>query len=75
MDKRIEDKIDKISDDISDVKVTLVRNTISLEEHVKRTNMLEAKVDPIEKDIYMAKGAIAFIGLLAIVATIIAVFR
>lgn len=75
MDKRLEDKIDKISDDISEVKVTLARNTVSLEEHVRRTNILEDKVEPMRKDIDMAKGAIAFIGLLATIATIIALFR
>lgn len=75
MDKRIEDKIDKISDDISEVKVTLARNTVSLEEHVKRTNILEARVEPMRKDIDMVKGAIALIGLLATIATIAALFR
>lgn len=47
INERIEIKIDKLADDITDIKVTMARNTGTLEEHVKRTNALEKKVFPI----------------------------
>lgn len=38
---RVLDKLDKIDDRLGIMDVTLVRNTASLEEHIRRTNLLE----------------------------------
>lgn len=38
------------SQEISDIKVTLVKNTQSLEEHTKRTEVLEQMVLPIHEE-------------------------
>lgn len=43
--------------DISDVKVTLARNTESLEHHVRRTDELQELVEPVAKD-FIARKAI-----------------
>lgn len=45
--ERIETKLDRVSDTLSGQAVTLARNTVSLEDHVRRTNLLEARVEPL----------------------------
>ena len=42
-DKKIEDKIDKIVDTLHSMDKTLMRNTLSLEEHMEQTRLLKQK--------------------------------
>jgi uncharacterized membrane protein YukC len=42
--ERILDKLDRIQDKIADIDKTLVKNTESLEEHIRRTNLLETQL-------------------------------
>lgn len=49
-------KIDKISDDIVDIKVTLGHQAGILETHVKRTDLLETKVDILKEEVMKNKG-------------------
>lgn len=42
---KVDGKLDKLEDDIVEIKVTMARNTVSLEEHMKRTTALEALVE------------------------------
>lgn len=61
MDKQIErilDKLEKIDDKIADIDRTLVKNTESLQEHMRRTNLLEQhlnkqdqKLEPVFKHV------------------------
>ena len=48
---RIDNKQDKIFEELQTQNTTLVRNTVSLEDHIKRTNLLERKMDLIEEDV------------------------
>ena len=73
MDNRIEQKIDKIVETLGEQAVTLGRLTVSVEEHVRRTNILEEDVKPIKAHVFMMNGAIKFFGLLGILAGIIEV--
>lgn len=73
---RLESKLDSIVDKIGDIDVTLVKQSVILEEHIRRTELLEAKVEPIEKHSHMISGAIKLIGLVvAGVATIEGLLR
>lgn len=63
---RLEDKIDKIVDNICAINITTAKQAISLEEHIKRTNILEGKIVPLEENHAMAKGILKLIGFLAI---------
>lgn len=67
---RIEDKLEKIEGHIGTQAVTLERLTVSVEEHVRRTNLLESKVEPLEKHVAMVSGAMRFISVLGILAAI-----
>ena len=68
--ERIENKLDKVVDGIGVINVTLARNTSSLEEHVKRTNMLEEKINPVWLSF---KSVGFFIGALTIISTIVGI--
>lgn len=57
-DDRIETKIDKISSDISEINVTLAEQHISLKEHIRRTNVLEEKLIPMEMKFQQFHGII-----------------
>lgn len=46
--KYMRNLLDKLREGQAEMNVTLARNTASLEEHVKRTNILEAKVDGVD---------------------------
>lgn len=72
--KRLEDKVDKIADNISEINVTLAKQSVILDEHVKRSNLLEAKMVPLEKHVTMVNGVLKFFGLIAVFASIIEVF-
>lgn len=50
-------KIDEIRKDMTEVKVTLARNTESLEHHVARTDQLQEMVTPVYQD-FIAKKAV-----------------
>lgn len=71
---RVEDKIDKVLEDISEVKITMARNTASLEVHIKRSDLLEEKLIPIEKHVNMVRGAMALVGFLATIAAMAQIF-
>lgn len=48
---RIIDKIDQIDEKFCEYNTLLTRNTVSLEDHVRRTNLLETKVEHVESEV------------------------
>jgi hypothetical protein len=67
--EKIEGKIDIIVEKIHSIDKTLDRNTDSLDMHIKRTNLLEKKLAPIDKHVTMVNGVIKFLlGLAALTA-------
>jgi hypothetical protein len=56
-DKMLEIILD-IQKDVKEIDKTLARNTDSLEVHIKRTTMLEKKMDHVEKHINMVQGGL-----------------
>lgn len=67
---RMESKLDHIVDKIGSIDVTLAAQHVSLKEHIRRTEILEAQVAPIQKSVTMAHGVLKLIGLISLVATI-----
>ena len=57
-------------DTLGDQAVTLGRLTVSVEDHVRRTNLLEEDMKPIKKHVYMVSGALKLVGLMGILAGI-----
>lgn len=66
---RIEDKIDKIEENVSSINITLAAQHESLKIHIKRTDLLEQKLERSDKYVTMAIGSIRFLGFLAAIAT------
>ena len=74
----INDKLDKIIDDIGEIKVTHAKNTAHLEEHMRRTDLLETRVEqvagsiqPIQTHVDMIKGAMKLVTIVAAIASVI----
>lgn len=57
---RVESKVDKIAEDITEIKVIMARNTASLDEHMKRTALLEEQVRRVDDDIEPIKLHVNF---------------
>lgn len=70
MDNKIEVKIDKIVDTLGKQAVTLERLTVTVEDHVMRTNELQAIVLPMQRKFNYIEGILKFIGFIGILAAI-----
>lgn len=78
----IDKKLDRISERINSIDVTLGYQHESLKEHIRRTTQLEDRVTPMEKHVIMVSGAakllgmiVGAVGLLAAVVEILMYFR
>ena len=77
--KRVEDKIDKIAEELMSIKVTLHGQHISIKDHIRRTNLAEEnlklireQIDPIEKHVLYVNGFLKGLGVVSIVLGIAA---
>lgn len=66
-----EAKIDKILEKIHSIDITMARNTASLEAHMKRTDLLEKKLEPVENHVSMINAGVKLLGA---VGAIIGIF-
>lgn len=48
--------LEKMEERLDNLDTTMVKNTLSLEEHVKRTNLLEEQIKPIKKHVDMVNA-------------------
>ena len=70
-------KIDKITEDINDIKVLDAEQNAQLAQHIKRSDLLETRVEqvhaeikPIQTHVDMVKGGLK---LIAIIGTIVGI--
>lgn len=77
--ERILDKLDEMSDEITEIKITLVEQHGSLKEHMRRSDALETQlnsvkkdIQPVQKHIAMVETGIKALGLLSLLVGIIA---
>lgn len=61
----MDDKLDKIEQHLSNIDVTLAKQSVILDIHVKRTNQLEDRVIPVEKYIVQSNAILKFLGFIA----------
>ena len=47
----------RIAEDLADIKVTMAKNTASLEEHMRRTENIEEKLAPVYEN-YIKESAV-----------------
>jgi hypothetical protein len=62
---RIEEKLDRVVDHLGSIDTTLAAQHVSLKEHIRRSDLLEAQLEPIKVHVNMVSGVLKFIGLLA----------
>jgi predicted nucleic acid-binding Zn-ribbon protein len=69
---KIESKIDRIADKISNIDVTLVKQQASIDEHIRRTNIAEENIRmirkelvPVHKHINMLQGGAKVTGIIS----------
>ena len=69
--ERIYEVLDKISEDISDLKVTAAKQEENIKEHIRRTEIAEENLDLIRKEIEPLKEHVIVInGFLKIIGAI-----
>jgi RecB family endonuclease NucS len=56
---------------LGSIDITLAKQEEHLAEHIRRTQLLEEDMVPVKEHVQQVNGAIKFIGLLSIVATIV----
>lgn len=71
----MEDKLDKIADDIRDIKVDMIEIRSDLNHHIKRCDLLEEQLEPLRKAHIEFTGAIKFIKILGILVAIAEAIR
>lgn len=68
--EKLEKKLDKIADDVSDIKVTLGAQHEVLRDHIRRTEILEEAIKPLTAQSNGMKGIMKALVVLGIVAAI-----
>ena len=69
---RIFEKLDRMEAHLSEMNTTLEKQHMSLAEHMRRTSLLEQEMHPVVKHVEQVRGAGMLLGLLALIATIVA---
>lgn len=65
-------KIDQILERMNSIDITLAKQSIILADHVRRSNLLEAKMVPLERHVNYVEGFLKGMGIIAMVAGLIA---
>lgn len=74
MDQYTTDKIDKVKEILSEIKVELASIKVDLRAHMKRSDLLEKHVSLLETDINKLRGFFTVLGyLLGIGATVLTI--
>jgi len=75
--EKLYDKQEKMSEDMSDIKVILGKQEENIAHHIKRTDLLEEnikllkeEISPVKEHVHRAEGALKLIGTLGVLATV-----
>lgn len=73
-DERIFQSLDKISEDISDLKVVVGKQEENIKEHMRRTEIAEEnlalireEIEPLKNHIVVINGVLKIVGIVAII--------
>lgn len=69
---RIEKKIDDQNERLASIDITLATQAVQLAEHIKRSDMLEAKMEPVEKHVALMNAGAKII---AVASAIIGLYK
>jgi hypothetical protein len=72
--ERIYEVLDKISEDISELKITTAKQEENLKEHIRRTElaeenlqMLRQEIEPLKQHVIAINGVLKIIGLISVI--------
>lgn len=72
--ERIYEVLDKISEDISELKITTAKQEENLKEHIRRTElaeenlqMIRQEIEPLKQHVIAINGVLKIIGLISVV--------
>jgi len=68
------EQLSKIEESLSRIDKTLERNTVSLEYHIKITDMLESKVEHVDTHVKMVNGVFKFLLGVAALSALLKLF-
>jgi hypothetical protein len=69
--ERLEKKIDKVFEKIASIDVTLAKQHVSIDEHIRRTNILENDIRPIKAHVNRVEGALKVLGASSVIGALI----
>lgn len=69
--EKIDIKLDKMCEHLASIDITIARQQVSLDEHISRTELLEKRLDPVEKNYLYMKGSLKFIATMSLICTFI----
>lgn len=72
---KLDDRLDRLEDGGVETGKTLVLINANLAEHMRRTALIEEELKPVKDHVSMVRGVGAFLGILALVATVVAAFK
>ena len=72
---RIEDKLDLIDVHLSNINITLAKQSVILEEHVRRSTLLEEQVKPMQDKMHEIKGAVLFVKVIGWIVAVLETLR
>jgi uncharacterized coiled-coil protein SlyX len=73
--ERIEAKVDTISDKLGETNNILAAQHESLKLHMKRSDMLEKALKPLQRHVSMLEGALKLVGFIASATVLIEIVR
>lgn len=73
--EKYEKMLHEINSKLHEIDKTLALNTQHLEAHMKRTTQIEDELMPVVKHVQQVQGAGKLIALLALIATILIIFK
>ena len=73
-EERIYEVLDKISEDISDLKVTTAKQEENIKEHIRRTEiaeenleMIRDEIQPLKEHVIAINGVLKVIGIISVI--------
>lgn len=72
--EKVFSKLDDMSKDIVELKITSAKQEVNVAEHIRRTNLLETVVMLLQTKMNYIEGACKFIGAVAVVVAAIESF-
>jgi hypothetical protein len=77
--EKLDEKLDKVEERLGSIDITLAKNTQSLDEHIRRTELAEEAIGfikdelkPIQKHVTQVHTILQAIGFIAVVVSILA---